>query len=470
MANSKEFHRVTKFDSIGACTKQQLGIMYVDSFIMPYMIEPTEGEHDYKECDSCQTNLKSYTEYYIKAFNGQLENKAFPDCCQYHKKLYENPFFRINDFIQVPEWTAKKLIFTKQHIRNNIDTDNAIKEITDYIEYVVRSFGAMPNKCGEPLFLYSKFLKDIRHHVSEIKFVGTDTELKVDYYKQDKILEYIDSIGVINDSARDSAKDLNILIGKYQEWLKVFPFDISFFKELKEDYENSIPFFKAEDHNKYTGLTKARLFTKDELIDRLLSLTKRLIKQVNSYVLYKNNSLNEPDVLKLEILLKEREFVLENDTDSKSKNPKSRYIKVLKRWLKDEKQFISEITPYIKKVEQDNAKTSKSALQEIWLAESKLSIEDLLQIGIDAGIWNEQFEIIVKKKSLYGTGKTLLSNLAHALKGYSISEEIDYKVIGKAFCQQFNIAINQSTKEPYKQFNQEKRELKDQLKRVFSIK
>lgn len=470
MSNSKEIHRVTKFEPIGVCNKQQMGIMYVDSFIMPYMIEPTEGEHDYNECEGCQINLKNYTEYYRKVFNGMMENEAFPNCCEHHRKLIKNPYFKITDFIQVPEWTAKKLIYTKQHIRNNIDTDGAIKEITDYIEYVARSFGAMPDGCGEPLFLYSKYLKEVRHHISELKFEGTKEELKEDYYKRDKILEYIDAIGMVTDKSTDSAKDLNILMGKYEEWLKVFPFDISFFENLKEKYANSRPFLKAEDYNKYTGVTKARLFTKNELIERLLSLTKKLIKQINSFVLYKKDLLTEPDKLKLEIILKEREFVLNNDTDSKSKNPKRRYIKVLKKWLKDEKRFISEITPYIEKAEQDKSKTNKSVLKEIWLAEAKLSIDDLLQKGIDKGMWNSQYEIIGKRGGAYGTGKTLLSNLAHALRGYSISEEIDYKVIGKAFCEQFKIKPNASTKEPYKTFNKENKPIKDRIKKAFSIK
>ena len=144
---------------------------------------------------------------------------------------------------------------------------------------------------------------------------------------------------------------------------------------------------------------------------------------------------------------------------------KDEYIQFQIKHYNEAKRFYSENEEIETKY-----KSKSNYLQSIWLANAKLSIDDLLQKGIDAGIWNEQYEIIVKKKSMYGTGKTLLSNLAHALKGYSISEEIDYKVIGKAFCQQFNITINQSTKEPYKSFNKQKKSIKDELKRVFSIR
>jgi hypothetical protein len=130
---------------------------------------------------------------------------------------------------------------------------------------------------------------------------------------------------------------------------------------------------------------------------------------------------------------------------------------------------------YAKEAEYNNlnrsiVSTDKKILQEIWLGEAKLSIVDFLQKGIDAGIWNEQFQIITQKGTLYGTGKTLLANLAIALRGYSISHETDYKVIGKAFCTVFNVEIKESTKEPYKAFNTVNNKILVQLKRAFSIR
>ncbi len=127
---------------------------------------------------------------------------------------------------------------------------------------------------------------------------------------------------------------------------------------------------------------------------------------------------------------------------------------------------------YKNQSENKESKTTRTnkRLSQIWLAEPKLSIDDFLQKGIDVGIWNENFDIIVKRGSLYGTGKTLLSNLAHAVRGYCISHQTDYKIIGKAFCEQFKIEISESTNEPYKVFNKENRAIKDQLKRAFSIR
>lgn len=144
---------------------------------------------------------------------------------------------------------------------------------------------------------------------------------------------------------------------------------------------------------------------------------------------------------------------------------KDEYIQFQIKHYKEAKRFYTEKEELETKYSLEN-----NPLRDIWLAEAKLSIKDLLQLGIDKGMWNEKYEIFIKKGSVYGTGKTFLANLAHALKGHSISEETDYKVIGKAFCEQFNIEPNANTKEPYKTFNKENKPIKDRIKKAFSIK
>jgi hypothetical protein len=115
-------------------------------------------------------------------------------------------------------------------------------------------------------------------------------------------------------------------------------------------------------------------------------------------------------------------------------------------------------------------KKQKTELYEIWLSNPKITIEDFLQLGIDKGIWNEQYNIITAKGSLYGTGKSLLGNLYIALKGYAINENTDYKLVGKAFCDTFNIKRNEKIKEPYKVFSSGNQKIIKQFKTAFSIR
>lgn len=112
----------------------------------------------------------------------------------------------------------------------------------------------------------------------------------------------------------------------------------------------------------------------------------------------------------------------------------------------------------------------KPELNKIWLSEPKISVQDLLTLGVEKGIWNDEYQIITAKGSLYGTGKTMLGSLFIALKGYAISDNIDYKVAGKAFCKNFNISVNDKTKEPYKAFSSGNEKLIRELKRAFNIK
>ena len=101
--------------------------------------------------------------------------------------------------------------------------------------------------------------------------------------------------------------------------------------------------------------------------------------------------------------------------------------------------------------------------------EEKLSIDEFLQQGEDKGIWNENFKLITKKNSLYGTGKSLLASLSIALKGYCINSQIDYKVIGENLCKVFSIEIKESTKEPYKSFQSGNSNHIRELKRTFRV-
>ena len=139
---------------INFCGKPIMWQMDCRIYAPPYETKPTIGEHDFNTCEVCQKELNELKEEFTKRFNGTDGKPGFPLCCKYHEELAKMQVFNINDFKQVPEWTAQKIIYTKQHINNHIFMDDYYKEITDYIDYTVDSFGQMPND-SEALYLGS---------------------------------------------------------------------------------------------------------------------------------------------------------------------------------------------------------------------------------------------------------------------------------------------------------------------------
>ena len=113
---------------------------------------------------------------------------------------------------------------------------------------------------------------------------------------------------------------------------------------------------------------------------------------------------------------------------------------------------------------------SSNPLKAIWLPEAKISIEDFYKKGIKAGIWDENHNITCERGSIYGTGKALLGSLSVALKGYAVNSNIDYKIVGKAFCEAFKIELKEKTQNPYKLFSSTNPEYIKELKRVFVAK
>ena len=124
---------------------------------------------------------------------------------------------------------------------------------------------------------------------------------------------------------------------------------------------------------------------------------------------------------------------------------------------------------YIENEEKELINPSNELLKSIWLSEAKISVEEFLLKGIGKGIWDEDYNLITKKGSIYGTDKILLASLSIALKGWAISSELDYKKIGKVFCTTFNVEINPKTDRPYKSFSSANEKYIKEFKRQFNI-
>jgi hypothetical protein len=113
------------------------------------------------------------------------------------------------------------------------------------------------------------------------------------------------------------------------------------------------------------------------------------------------------------------------------------------------------INSKVGEVERDDefdSNSSKKSLESIWRQGPKFSIDKVLEFGIRHSLWNEKFQLIAKKNSLFASGKRLLASLYVFLKeNESIRKDIHYKEAGEILCVFFSVKIG-NAKEPFKQF------------------
>lgn len=355
MINRHTTFFVKDLKPIEFCGKPVMWQMDINgAFEKPFETQPTEGEHDFNTCEGCQKTLKELIKRLTEKFEGNHKDgaKPFPFCCTHHSELTKLKEFNRADFISVPEMVARKIIYTNSHIKNNHQSETYYKDITDYIDYTVESFGQMPGN-AEPLYLSDYFF-----YITDLLERNTEVEKG----RKNRLLEFLKAYRTPTETPKT---DFNILLGTYQKWFKVFPFEISFFANLKPHFEKQLPILNGKpETNKYTGLAKAKMHTKGSLIDVLLNLTNNLLTQINTTTLYEKGLLTEPQKIKLELVLNERKMKLKQGYVNSSKDEEQRYRKILKEWFADEKRFIDEVTPIVKALPPHPIKTKADVLKE----------------------------------------------------------------------------------------------------------
>lgn len=276
----------------------------------------------------------------------------FPNCCDKHKAMVSKWWYNKANYSGIAEKIVKQLSYTEHHISERINIDDWYKDITDYIEYNVSSF-------GHPAIGLHLYLGNVRHYIKI-------TNCEIPKIKRQVLIEFIETYyNSPIDIDKTNKTDLNVLYSTYQKWLKVFPFEISFFSTLKPHFEKQLPILNGKpETNKYTGIAKAKMHTKGSLIDVLLNLTNNLLTQINTTTLYEKGLLTEPQKIKLELVLNERKMKLKQGYVNSSKDEEQRYRKILKEWFADEKRFIDEVTPIVKALPLQPIKTKADILNE----------------------------------------------------------------------------------------------------------
>lgn len=390
------------------------------AYALPFEIEPTKGEHNYTTCEGCKTNLANYKKNLQDKYEGREGNNPFPICCEGHSKLPTLNEYNREDFDKVPEMVAMKIIYVENHIQNNIESENWYEEITDYLECALMSFGQFPTGYGGPLFK-----EDFVFYVSEC-IKGGNAILEE---KKEKLLQFFESKNV-NSTYRKSKNnpiDMSILMSTYNKWLKLFPFELnSYFGNLKSYYEKNIHILKdAPKVNKYSGLAKSQLHTKESLFEALTDITNNLLTQINGSALYEQGLITDSNKLKLELAIGKRKLKIEQGYKNDSPNEERRYIRMIKSWFRDEKEFIVEITPLLKSVNLDKVENTNPKV-EITLSDIANS-ENKFWKGIPMQIVVTHFEILSKRRNKAGNIYLTTDQLISFLKKGFLNDNTQLK-------------------------------------------
>jgi hypothetical protein len=328
-------------------------------------VSRTAGTHNLDSCKDC------YDSYLTIANHMKEHYSDFPNCCEHHSKLKNQKWFKKEDFDQIPWWIADKVMFSYHHILNYIDDEEWYSVTTNYLEYIIESFGSVPKGFGEPVFLskYFAYMNDLR---ANFKFTGQQAD------KIDKIYNYLEEYQ--NDSRKEKKllkpESITILLQTYEKWLNLFPFDIIYFQKLKSHFQQRIPIFKEiSAQNPFTKTSVAKLYSQKELIISLLELTKKLLGSIDSTELVRQNLISDVKKHQVDLLLSKHKIETSKLVNSFIKK-EMLYVSTINKWLKLESKLFFELDSLIKTPVEDKFVVTQPTLRFFKLKGLSASIKE----------------------------------------------------------------------------------------------
>lgn len=291
-----------------------------------------KGDHNFENCQDCQKNYQRI----LLEFEEKV--KEFPFCCEHHSKLIKMKEFNKSDFLHIAKLSTDKVFNTYDFVLKHIEDENWYDIISEYIYYIVYTFGAFPKEKGEPLLLsfFLDYLKSLVIH----KFKNSKNEYKIEGF-----VEIIKTYRY--DSKRDkkeggNGKEFNLLLQTYNKWYKIFPFDFILFKSLKEVFSSNLPLFDKVSYNRYLNINLLKPVTISQLIKILEEITLSILNNNSLAIpkLYEENKVDDLVYYQLQILSEQRLLKLKKNSAPDSFRA---FIKSIKEWLKDEKKYMEEI-------------------------------------------------------------------------------------------------------------------------------
>lgn len=410
----------------------------VSEYEVPFATEPTNGEHSLESCENCRKQRLLIIDEVNKKF------ETFPNCCDYHKKLNDKDFFSKNDFSGIAEMIANKVMFSYHHIINNLENEDWYSDIIAYLNYNIESFGKMPLDCGEPFQLgnYHRYLLHLIKHIEkEIKSEKISlVEVRTRMNKVKKLID-IDREPLVDEGSTD----LSLLLTKYDEWFKAFPFDLPYFKHLEQRFKKLIPLRTGRTrYNKYLGATEHEPHTKESLTVFLLQTTQNILTSINGATLYEKGLLNDTEKIAIDLVVQNRKLEL-LELSKMPNTKKTDYIKVLKRWFKEEKNFIKDITPLLKELPPGQANFNNSSEKPQPEPKNndfiKSTIEDYLE-PLNKYFNTDDYDLLINELDTYfKTG--VFTNSTQIIKTIN---RPNVKLIGSTLKEIYNSCFNDNRK------------------------
>lgn len=274
----------------------------------------------------------------------------FPNCCEPHRQFIGKWWFQKENYNGIAEKIVKQLSYTEHHISEKIKTTDWYKDITDYIEYNISSF-------GHPAVGLHLYLGNVKHYIQNHKG-------ELNQEQRQRLIEFIEGYYKSSETAKT---DLNVLYSTYQKWLKDFPFELnSYFGNLKQHFEKQLPILVGNPEvNIYSGIAKVKMHTKSSLIEAMMNLTNNLLTKINGVALYEKGLITDANKIKLELVINSRKLKLKQGYKNSSPNEEQRYRRMLKEWFADEIKFFNEITPLLQAFPPQQTETKTEILKGI---------------------------------------------------------------------------------------------------------
>lgn len=324
---------IKAFEDVQCGRKYAAQISSKDFALLQYETQPLKGYQAPKNFPLCCNSHKSILKQAVNRF------EAFPNCCEHHKKLNTAEWFKKSDYAYMPLKVVTTVAYTLDCVFRCIENPNWYKEITDYIDATIKSFGQLPDGFGSPVGIEI-------YEVNVEKNIETETQISEFKRKQlvDFIKQYSSSKQLNENKEPVEQIDLNLLISTYKKWLKDFPFQLPFLSHLKPYYENQMPILKGKgETNIYTGLTGFKVLKQSELISFLVTTTENIITEINTLSLYENGLINDIQKTNIDVLNATRKLEL-NILKEKPNKDRKQYISILKQWLNGEQNYLSKLS------------------------------------------------------------------------------------------------------------------------------
>ncbi len=312
------------------CEKTKFALLDNKDFEIYYSnVNPPDGYETPENFPNCCS-------YHTTSFlNIQKWHNKFPNCCESHRKLIHASWFNKLHYLYVADKTVNQLAYTECQIKKEINSPNWYKEITDYIHYNYLSFGQLPSGFGSAPGL-SFYLDNLKHWVE--KAHGKDALFPTD--KRKRIIEFIENYYRTEKSYQI---DLNLLYNTYRKWVELFPFNIDYFKHLKERFDKHLPIAIGEPYfNKYTKQATVKIATQSELIENLIGLTKKLLREFNSSAYIGQGLITDTKKHRFTLVSEQHRIKQESLLLDFIKH-EMKYVNIVMKWLKNESEFFEKI-------------------------------------------------------------------------------------------------------------------------------